>query len=545
MRPQGEVTIVLAVVLMVFYIAAIAAAGVLLVLVLRARRLTPANVGLAIYLIMTAMWSAIAIDVVLRQPAEGVLTTVWITVVVSFLMVAIRILGHAVSDAAWRPTWKFVLGLLVHPTVMVIIAIFPSMHGLIVGVDGRGLSYYAVGYWVHAGVSYVFSMHSGWLLVRARHQVQALVGYSRSVVLLPWVLPIVANSFSVWQHGPMGFDFTPLAFLASSVVIGRAITQEGLASVMPIARLRVFESLKDAVVVLDPAGRFVDANARALALMGRSGSASSLAGRTLKEVCGPIAAIASVDGEYDVNLDGKSMVIHVDRSPLTDPRGREVGRLVHLRDITVDMLQRRDLAEVSDALAREAMINESLRAELAEQVIRDADTGLHNRRFIFAELPIIAAGCARDEVPLSIVLLDVDRFKAVNDTYGHSAGDRTLEAVAVALESAADGALVARFGGEEFMVLLPGVTTDEAVLRAEALLAACASIAVPTREGPIGITVSAGVATALPGSIDFAALIERADGALYEAKDGGRNRVCSSATGAVRHPPQTKLFLTT
>ena len=522
----------LAVVLMVFYVVAIATAGMILMLVLRSGRLTPANVGLAIYLMTTAMWTAIAMDVVVRRPKDGVLTTVLITVVVSFLVVAIRILGHAVSEAAWRPTRLFVLGLLVHPTVMVAVASMPSLHHLIVGVDAQGNSYYAAGYWVHAGVSYAFSMQAGWLLVRARHQVQALVGYSRSLLLLPWVLPIVANSFSVWQHGPLGFDFTPLAFLASAVVIGRAITQDGLASVMPIARARVFESLKDAVVVLDPAGRLVDANARALALMDASGPASALAGRTLEEVCGPIAAIASAGGEYDVNLGGKSLVIHVHRSPLTDPRGREVGWLVHLGDITDDVLQRRELMRVSEALAQEAMINEELRVELAEQVIRDVDTGLHNRRFVFAELPIIADGCSRDGIPLSIVLLDVDRFKVVNDTYGHAVGDRTLEGVAVALESAAEGALVARFGGEEFMVLLPGATTDEAVLRAESLRAACASIVVQTREGTIGVTLSAGVATASPGSIDFANLIDLADRALYDAKNCGRNRVCAVATSA-------------
>jgi len=514
--------LMLATVLMVFYVVEIAASAVLLALVVRARRFTPASVGLAIYLVTTAVWSVIAIDVVLRRPADGVLTTVWITVVVAFLVVAIRILGHSLSDAAWRPTRQYIAGLLVHPAVMVVIVSTPSMHGLIVGVDARGHSSFAPGYWVHAAVSYAFAIHAAWLLVRSRRHVQALIGYSKVRLILPWALPLIANGFSVWQHGPTGFDYTPLGFVASAVIIAMAMTRDGLASLMPIARVRVFESLKDAVVVLDLLGRVVDANVRALSLMGRSG-------RALEEVSAPIAAIARVDGEHDLEIGGEAIVIRVDRSPLIDPRGREVGLLVHLRDITVDVLQRRELVEVSDALAREAMINESLRAELAEQVIRDPDTGLHNRRFVFAELPIIAEGCARDGIPLSIVLLDVDRFTAVNDTYGHSAGDRTLEAVAVALDSAADGALVARFGGEEFIVLLPGVTTAEAVLTAETLLAACASIVVPTREGPIGITVSAGVATSLPGSIDVVALIERADGALYDAKNAGRNRVSSDA----------------
>ena len=520
-------------VLMVFYIVAIGAAGILLALVVRARRRTLASAGLAIYLITTALWSGIAIDVVVRRPEHPVLTTVWITVVVSFLMVAIRILGHALAEAAWRPTRRYLLGLVVHPAVMILMASVPSLHHLIVSVDAQGRSEYAAGYWAHAAVSYVFALHAAWLLVRARRHVQALVAYSKTLLTLPWALPLLANGFTVWQDGPRGFDYTPVAFAATASLIGMALTRDGLASIMPIARVRVFEGLKDAVVVLDPRGRIVDANVRALAMMGASGPASRIAGLALDEICVPIAVIATVDGEHDVDIEGTAIVINVDRSPLTDSRGRDLGMLMHLRDITYDVTQRRELVKVSDALAREAMMNEELRAELAEQVVRDVDTGLHNRRFVFAELPLIAERCARDGIPLSIVLLDVDRFKAVNDTYGHAAGDRTLEAVAVVLESAANDALVARFGGEEFMVLLPGATTDEAVVLAEALCEACSSIAVPTREGAIGVTLSAGVATAPPGSIDSIALIERADAALYEAKNGGRNRVCTASAVAL------------
>ncbi|NTV39316.1 MAG: diguanylate cyclase [Demequinaceae bacterium] len=520
------------IVLVVFYAIAIATSTVLLVLVLRVPHMTPATMGLAIYFVTSAMWAAIAVRLALGDPADVVHPYIWITVVVSILVVAVRILGRALPDAAWRPSRRYMGGLLIHPAVMIVIAMTPSFHHLIVSIDADGHPYYAVGFWLHSAQSYVFSMHAGWMLAKARKQIQALVGYSKTVLLLPWTLPIAASIFSIWQHGPQGFDFTPIAFAMSALLVGRSLAREGLASIMPVARVRVFESLKDALVVLDPANRIVDVNARALELMGAPMTVAELCGRELDVVCPPIAAVVGLDGEHDVCVGGDSMVIYVDRSPLTDRRGREVGTLVHLRDITVDVNHRRELVRLSGALASEAMLNEALRAELAEQVVRDADTGLHNRRFVFAELPIVADGCSRDGVPLSIVLLDVDRFKAVNDTYGHSAGDRTLEAVAAALESAADGALVARFGGEEFMVLLPGATTEEAVLAAEALRAACSSIAVPTREGSITVTLSAGVATASPGSVDFATLIDHADAALYDAKNGGRDRVCSYATSA-------------
>ena len=100
------------------------------------------------------------------------------------------------------------------------------------------------------------------------------------------------------------------------------------------------------------------------------------------------------------------------------------------------------------------------------------------------------------------------------------------------MEEAAEGSVVTRFGGEEFLVLMPGASARDAVDRAEAIRAACSSVEIPTREGAITITLSAGVATSEPGRIDTAALIDAADGALYDAKNLGRNRVCAVATSA-------------
>lgn len=518
----------LAAVLMVLYIAALVAALVLIVLILRARRLSPATVGLSVYIVTSALWTVIAIYLLLNRSTDGVMPTVWITVVVSFLVVAVRILGHALSDAAWRPSRRYLVGLVPHPAAMVTIASVPALHGLIVSVDAQGQSHYAAGYWAHAIVCYVLALHAGFLLVRARRQVQALVGYSNAVVLLPWTLPVLVNGFSVWQDGPLGIDYTPVTFVVSFAVVGRAMTTDGLASIMPIARLRVFDNLKDALVVLDPAGRIVDANRRALLLLEFAGGASELSGRHLQAVCAPIATIARVDGEHDVSIGGVERVIDVVCSPLVDNRARELGLLVQLRDITESVLQRRELARVSEALADEARLNEALRAELAEQVVRDAGTGLHNRRFVFDTLPVIADECAREGAPLSVVLLDIDRFKAVNDTYGHAVGDRALKAIAMALDKQANGEVVARFGGEEFVALLPGATTAQAVATAEAMRAACAAVVIAVREGTIGVTLSAGVATAQPGVFDSAALLDVADRALYDAKNGGRNRVCAA-----------------
>ena len=218
------------------------------------------------------------------------------------------------------------------------------------------------------------------------------------------------------------------------------------------------------------------------------------------------------------------MVLHIATRYLTDQSGRQLGRAIHARDVTQATTQRRELARMHNELVRGAEANEQLRAELADQALRDVGTGLHNRRYIMELLPGMVERCEKEEMPLSIVMIDLDHFKDVNDTWGHSAGDRVLAAAATAMEGATLPGLIARFGGEEFIALLPGMTADEAAVRADAIRAACAAVEVRTREGVITLTASAGVASAAPGNIDGLALIDAADVALYRAKGADRNR---------------------
>jgi len=124
----------------------------------------------------------------------------------------------------------------------------------------------------------------------------------------------------------------------------------------------------------------------------------------------------------------------------------------------------------------------------------------------------------------------VDHFKAVNDTFGHAVGDRVLQGLAQVMSQEAPSSMVARMGGEEFLVMMPGLTMDQAFDHAERLRDACADSEVVTREGVVKVTVSAGIATAFPHTATVAELMEAADAALYRAKREGRDRTCVSAT---------------
>ena len=186
--------------------------------------------------------------------------------------------------------------------------------------------------------------------------------------------------------------------------------------------------------------------------------------------------------------------------------------------------------------AREAMEEKvrlrTLELEAANRALdlqarTDALTGLLNRRGFETQMAFAVALARRSSRPLSLITVDVDHFKRVNDTHGHEAGDEVLRRLARTLESRLRGSdVVARLGGEEFVALLPDTDLNGAQSIAQALVTAMAE-----QQDPVvgTITVSAGVATMRGAEDNGAAMLRRGDAALYDAKGQGRNRVCVEA----------------
>jgi diguanylate cyclase (GGDEF)-like protein/PAS domain S-box-containing protein len=164
--------------------------------------------------------------------------------------------------------------------------------------------------------------------------------------------------------------------------------------------------------------------------------------------------------------------------------------------------------------------------ELKRFASTDYLTGALNRRAFFEAAEAELRRWRRYRGDLSVVVLDADRFKLVNDTHGHAAGDEVLKHLAeVAGELARETDLVARFGGEEFVVLLPHTPLEGARVFGERLRAAVEARPARTSAGDLAVTVSVGVASMRDEDVDVAAMIDRADHALYAAKQNGRNRV--------------------
>jgi diguanylate cyclase (GGDEF)-like protein len=182
---------------------------------------------------------------------------------------------------------------------------------------------------------------------------------------------------------------------------------------------------------------------------------------------------------------------------------------------------------------RDAQLKQLI-GKLNEHATTDPLTGLYNRRYLldFLDREIERAG--RSATPVGAIMLDLDHFKRFNDTFGHAAGDLILTQVAGLLKRHIRGSdMVCRYGGEEFVLILPGASLDSAQQRAENIRAAVNSLDLTYHDQPLGtITVSLGIGLFPEHGSDSAGLLHAADTALYRAKNEGRNRVAISHAAA-------------
>jgi len=179
------------------------------------------------------------------------------------------------------------------------------------------------------------------------------------------------------------------------------------------------------------------------------------------------------------------------------------------------------------AAARLIAVEDQLRL----QADRDELTGVLSRSAILDELRRCLTHSSPVNAPLSIAMVDVDHFKQVNDQYGHGTGDVALRGVATLFgESVRPTDFVGRYGGEEFLIVLPGCDSHEAFQVAERIRKHTAGQEITTSAAPLKLTVSIGVSTATAITLNIDQLIDTADQALYRAKDAGRNRVVASTS---------------
>ncbi|MDQ6950887.1 MAG: diguanylate cyclase [Mariprofundales bacterium] len=207
-------------------------------------------------------------------------------------------------------------------------------------------------------------------------------------------------------------------------------------------------------------------------------------------------------------------------------------RIGNVLQVIVSREQSAHIPELQSAIAAHMAVatpvieSKRLMQSLKESSLRDAMTGLYNRRFLEEFTTNLTASVARRKSTLGILMLDVDWFKKVNDEHGHDIGDHVLKSLSeIIVREVRESDIVVRYGGEEFIALLPDTTEEGMMQTAERIRASMAGSAVQTSHGPLKKTISIGCSVFPVDADGFWQCIKYSDVALYAAKDGGRNKV--------------------
>lgn len=438
-----------------------------------------------------------------------------------------------------------VLWLTVVPLLVWLAALANPWHGLFYGAGTAPLSdepgaairyehgplFYAAAVYV-----YLFMMFCMGVVIRAamashgvhrRHYLAFVL-----VTAVPWIANLSYVGFG-WML--FGFDPTPFSFAFTLVAFAWLIVGVRLFDLMPVAQHLLLEELFDPVLVVDPRLRVIEANPAALRL---AGLRDDWQGRRLLDwpVLGSdlhalLMREEALEQDQVLTLTsvGRYFELRVRAIERVSRNGTALlGQMLYLRDVTQRHLSELKLAEALAVSEERLRTISTLHEQLQEQALCDPLTGLFNRRYLDEFFGREMARAQRERQPLSLALIDLDHFKRLNDEHGHMEGDDVLKGVAQHLLENIRGSDAAfRIGGEEFLLILPGADAIEARRRMETICERLASTPLLTRGGARYVTLSAGLALWPEQGSSLDELLQAADAALYEAKRGGRNRVCA------------------
>jgi diguanylate cyclase (GGDEF)-like protein/PAS domain S-box-containing protein len=299
---------------------------------------------------------------------------------------------------------------------------------------------------------------------------------------------------------------------------------------MPIARYTVMEHIPELVFVVDAHDRVLDANPIAQKTLNMR--MDEIIGNKLTEVFKNWPQLLdrylkAYEIHEEIQIPGDTLrTFELVISPLYNRFNSLEGRVIVAHEITEQKVLQNDLQNANDIFKIQLAEIEKLRSRLQEQAIRDPLTNVYNRRFMAEFLDGEITRAQRENYPVSVVIMDMDNFKQFNDHYGHKCGDIVLQSFANFLvEHTRRSDVVCRYGGEEFVILMPNASLEVSHARVEAWRQAFSESAIPYEDLKFSTTFSAGVATFPDHGLTGEGILQAADKALYHAKNGGRNRV--------------------
>ncbi len=390
-------------------------------------------------------------------------------------------------------------------------------------------------YFVQLAQSYILNLVGigllTWRFIQARHVYRRQLLYMLGAILLPTIFNIV------YQLKPqlipvfdVPVDLTALSFTATAILLAESIFGLRIFDLVPIARDTVMEHIPEMVFVTDTYDRIIDANFTAQKWLGKplneiAGQDVLLVFNEWPQLLNRFFLTEHPREEIQISADlPRTLELFI--TPIFDRLGALEGRVIVAHDVTERKLLENKLTEANELLTIQLANIDALTAKLHEQAIRDPLTGAFNRRFFAESLDKETARAVRENLPLSVIIMDVDHFKRFNDTYGHKCGDVVLQSLARFLnDNTRRGDIVCRYGGEEFVILMPDAPIESACIRAEFLRKKFEEEVFEFDGKKLQCTVSMGVASYPLHATNSDALLIVADHALYQSKANGRNRI--------------------
>jgi len=388
-------------------------------------------------------------------------------------------------------------------------------------------------YWVHIIYSYGVSAFMFILILRSFLRSPIVYRGQSAAILTGTLIPLIGNiiyNLVIGAGKGTFIDPTPLLFTIAGVFYVFGLFWFDLFDINPIARYALVENMQDGVIVVDAHNRVVDVNQSALRWL--NWHQPSPVGKHVKDLLDSwfeqfadfpvdlyvqteVRAVTSPETYFDLRVEP----IHHKHSNLT-------GRLIVFRDITRQKMAEKALLEAHERLRIHLREIELLQESMRELAIRDPLTGLFNRRYMEETLERELSRATREGISIGVCMADIDRFKSLNDQHGHKAGDLVLKHLASIFTTySRTEDIVCRYGGEEFLILLPGADLDVTSRRAEDWRRAFEQSKIEFDGMTLPSTLSLGVAVFPHQGHTSEELVKLADEAMYLSKRNGRNQV--------------------
>ncbi|UNC93143.1 histidine kinase N-terminal 7TM domain-containing diguanylate cyclase [Candidatus Contubernalis alkaliaceticus] len=386
---------------------------------------------------------------------------------------------------------------------------------------------YHYGFWfyfVHAPYSYIIMLVSISLLIRRFFRIHAVYRPQVAMMIAAITIPSMTDLFYVLGYSPIPYiNFTTAVFSLSCLIIVWALYRHNFLDLLPMARDAVIENMDDGVIVLDLKKRILDINPAGTKI---TGITCQCVGRLLSEVCPgvinhtieEISSGKNKKNKVDITMkDTNEVCVFEFRfSYIKNQLGQVKGSIVTLRDCTEEF---------------------NLFKRIQKQAIIDSLTETFNRKHILElgqkELNRIKRN---PETQISIIMIDLDKFKNINDMYGHAVGDQVLKDFAeTCKKSIRPYDIFGRLGGDEFAIILPNTSSKDAVAAAKRIIKNIDQMRIPTlNEENIAITISLGVVSSQEVPIinlDFDEFLNIADQLMYKAKKREAHQGSSFSSG--------------